>query len=73
MSVYGHAANILAALDNTPCTYCGKKVGREARGSKQCKPCILFQIELEAAGFSDEQTDRILELHGKVNGNPWPS
>lgn len=67
---YGHAQSILNALDRHPCGYCGRPVGREARGSSQCVACIRRQIELEANGMPTEQAERVLELEGRGHQIP---
>lgn len=39
-----HSAAIIRALDNTPCEDCGKPVGAEARGIRQCLPCLKKEM-----------------------------
>lgn len=51
-----HSAEILQALDEHPCTYCGQPVGREARASAQCLDCL--RKELVADGLPVEEFDR---------------
>jgi len=40
-----HSLAIIRALDNTPCQDCGKPVGSEARGSRQCLACLKKEID----------------------------
>lgn len=46
---HGHTPEINRILDETTCVTCGNPVGTEARGSAQCKPCILGEIAFDEA------------------------
>lgn len=61
-----HSPEVLRALDNTHCIYCGQPVGIDARGSSQCIPCIRRQIDLDSQGLDPDQVDRILWTDGRT-------
>lgn len=42
-----HAEKILASLERFRCIDCGHPVGKDARGSAQCIPCLEREMMLE--------------------------
>lgn len=45
-----HADHILAAMERFRCIHCGTPVGREARGSSECLPCLVRIDDLTDQG-----------------------